>query len=326
MNSTADLLFRFTEHLKVVNRSPATIKSYCAHLREFFEAVSEPDMRRVTRSMLETHIAGLYDYRTREGKPYAVGTICLKVRAVKRFFEFLSAANIIFIDPSETIKEPQKGKRRIKRILTENEVNLILDQPNLGTLAGIRDRTILETLYSTGIRKEELFRLSIYDLDLSGKTLRVNKGKGQKDRVVPLGRHAARFLQEYIAKVRPHHTRKNRTERRLFVDIHGKPIGKETVAVMVRKYAGAAGVKIPVSPHMFRHAFAVGLVKNGADPRAVQKMLGHACLCTTQVYIQALGLDLKAVHAKTHPREKDKKDPKAIKPRLERIMPRYEPE
>ncbi len=326
MKSSADLLSQFTEHLEMLNRSPATIKNYCSRLREFFEAVSEPDMRRVTRSMLEAYIAGLYQHRTQDGKPYAVATLCIKIRAVKRFFEFLSAANIIFIDPSETIKEPQKERRLVQKVLTPEEVAKILDRPNLGTLPGIRDRAILETLYSTGIRRGELCGLSIYDVDLAAKTLRINQGKGRKDRVVPLGKHAARFLQEYIAKVRPHHTRKNRGERRLFVSIHGKPLDKQAASLIVKHHGKEAGIKKPVSPHMFRHAFAVALMKNGADITAVQKMLGHADLGTTQMYIRSLALDLKAVQVKTHPREKDKKAPQAIKPRIERKKSRHEPD
>jgi integrase/recombinase XerD len=326
MKQINELIFQFTEHLKVLNRSPSTIRNYLMHLRAFVEATAEPDMRGVTRSMLEAYIAGLYAYRNHDGKPYAVATLCLKVRSVKRFFEFLSAANIIFIDPSETIKEPQKERRLVQKVLTPEDVAKILSRPNLGTLSGIRDRAILETLYSTGIRRGELCGLSIYDVDLAAKTLRINKGKGQKDRVVPLGKHAARFLQEYIAKVRPHHTRKNRGERRLFVNIQGKPLDKYTVGSIVKNHGKEAGIKKPVSPHMFRHAFAVALMKNGADITAVQKMLGHADLGTTQMYIRSLALDLKAVHGKTHPREKDKKAPQAIKPRIERKKSRHEPD
>ena len=322
MDNTNDLVFKFKEYLKVLNRSPATIKSYIEHLKGFLDSIPETDMKKVTRSMIETYIAGLYDYRTKHGRPYSNGTICLKVRSIKRFFEFLEKTNIIFIDPAETIKEPQIQRNLPKRILTGKEINKLLDQPNLGTLIGIRDRGIIEVFYSTGIRKEELCSLTIYDADLTGGMLRINKGKGKKDRVVPVGKHAVRFLKEYIVRVRPHFTKKNRKNRHFFVDRFGNPIRGQTISAMVRKYAKAAKIKKPVSPHLFRHCFASTLIKNGADLLAVQKMLGHACPGTTQIYIRSLGLDIKKAHEKTHPREKDKIDKKSIKPAIKRIRPK----
>jgi integrase/recombinase XerD len=317
-----ELVFKFKEHLKVLNRSAATIKYYTDYSKEFLDAAGVDDVKAITRSVIEDYIAGLYDHRTRAGKPYSNGTICLKVRSIKRFFEFLEQTNIVFIDPAEAIKEPQKVKCLPKRVLSRKETLSLLDQPNLGTRIGIRDRAIVELFDSSGIRTEELCRLSIYDADLTGKVLRV-KGKGQKDRVVPIGKHAVKFIREYVTKVRPHYTKKNRSSRDLFVDIHGKPIGKQTVGVMVRKYAKTAKIKMAVSPHALRHGFATALIKNGADLMAVQKMLGHAHPSTTQIYIRSLGLDIKSVHQKTHPREKDKADRKTIKPSIERIRPQH---
>jgi len=317
-----ELVFKFKEYLKVLNRSPSTIKYYTDYSKEFLDAAGVDDVKAVTRAVIENYIAGLYDHRTRTGKLYSNGTICLRVRSIKRFFEFLETSNIIFIDPAEAIKEPQKVKRLAKRVLTRKELLSLLDQPNLGTLVGIRDRAVLELFDSSGIRTEELCRLTIYDADLTGKVLRV-KGKGQKDRAVPIGKHAVKFLREYVTKVRPHYTKKNRSSRHLFVDIHGKPIGKQAVSVMVRKYAKAAKIKRAVSPHAFRHGFATALIKNGADLMAVQKMLGHAYPSTTQIYIRSLGLDVKSVHQRTHPREKDKTDRKSIKPNIERVRPQH---
>jgi integrase/recombinase XerD len=315
-------VFKFKEYLKVLNRSPSTIKYYTDYSKEFLDAAGIDDVKAVTRSVIEGYIAGLYDHRTKAGKPYRSGTICLKVRSIKRFFEFLETSNVIFIDPAGSIKEPQKVKRLPKRVLTRQEILALLDQPNLGTLVGIRDRAVLELFDSTGIRTEELCRLTIYDADLVGRVLRV-KGKGQKDRAVPIGKHAVKFLREYVTKVRPHYTKKNRSSRHLFVDIHGKPMGKQAVSVMVRKYAKAAKIKRAVSPHALRHGFATALIKNGADLLAVQKMLGHAYPSTTQIYIRSLGLDIKSVHQKTHPREKDKADRKSIKPSIERVRPQH---
>ncbi|MCP4669906.1 MAG: tyrosine-type recombinase/integrase [Desulfobacula sp.] len=315
-----NLMFKFKEHLKVLNRSSSTIKNYTSHLEHFFAAVKEQNMQKVTRDMIEDYVSGLYQHRTVRGKPYSTGTLCIKIRSIKRFFEFLEKSNLVFIDPSEHIKEPKLNRRVLKPVMTTKEINRLMDQPNLGTFMGIRDRSVMELFYSTGIRKEELCNLTIYDADLTGRMVRINKGKGQKDRVVPMGRHAAKFIREYIAAVRPHFTKKNRACRCLFVDRMGKPLSKQAVRVMVKKYAKAAKIKKQVSPHMFRHCFATALVKNGADIFAVQKMLGHACVSTTQVYIRSLGLDIKKIHQKTHPREKDTIDKKLVKPAIERMI------
>ncbi len=305
MNDKNDLLFKFKEHLKAGNNSLSTITSYYDHIKHFLNTVEKYDILEVTRPVIENYIAGLYRHRTREGTPYKTATICIKVRSIKRFFEFLERANIIFIDPSESIKEPVLDKTLPKKILTRHEVRKVFDQPNLSTRIGIRDRAILEVFDTTGIRLNEICCLIIYDADLKAEVLRINKGKGRKDRVVPLGRHAVKFLKEYIAKVRPHLTKKNRSERRLFVDRTGRGIKKQAVHVMVKKY-GQMALGKSITPHLFRHGFATGLIRNGAHLLAVQKMMGHEDPRTTQLYVRSLGLDIRKVHKKTHPREKDR--------------------
>jgi len=317
-----DILFGFKEHLKVLGRSLATVEAYGEHARAWLIATATADVKRVTRTALEAYIAGLYEHRTKEGKPYAAGTIAVKVRSIKRLFEYLEQANLVFVNPAEFIREPKKVRGLPRNILTPAEARAILDQPNLGTLKGIRDRAVLEVFYSTGIRLEELCSLSIYDVDLQGGMVRIVKGKGKKDRVVPMGKHAVRFLREYITKVRPHFTRKNRTVRRLFIDAYGKPLSKQMANITIRACARAAGIEKQVTAHTFRHSFASALVKNGADIVAVQKMLGHADLKTTEIYLRSVGIDLKAAHKKSHPREKEREV--IVKPELERIRPRYE--
>lgn len=322
MKTGGDLLFAFREHLKVLGRSEATVSAYSEHVKEYLETVS--NVQSATRRALEGYIAGLYEHRTKVGNPYQPGTIALKVRSLKRFFEYLEKANVIFVNPAEFIREPKQAARLPRHTLTRKEAADILDQPNLGTLAGIRDRTILEVFYSTGIRLNELCSLTIHDADLQGGMLRVNKGKGKKDRVVPLGKHAVRFLREYVAKVRPKLAEKNRTERRLFINRYGTPVSDQVVSIMIRTCAKAAGMKKRVSAHTFRHAFATELVKNGADLVAVQKMLGHSDLGITQVYLRSAGLDVKSAHKKSHPREREREEGGISKPAIERIRPQRE--
>ncbi len=318
------LLFKFTEHLTVLNRSPGTIKSYLMYADRFLQSTDAKSIMQITTTMIEKYIADLYDYRSDENKPYSIGTISLKIRSIKRFFEFLEQANIIFIDPAEFIKEPKKQAYRIKPTLTPKQVRNIFDQPNLGTLTGIRDRTVLEVFYSTGIRLGELCNLTIYDADLMGGVLRINKGKGYKDRVVPMGKYAIKFLREYISKVRPRFTKKNRTSRHLFVNQMGNPLSRQVTSIMIRTCRKKAKIKQQITAHTFRHTFATLLVKNGADITAVQKMMGHTDIKTTQGYIRSLGIDIKKEHKKTHPRERDKEDIKACKPRIEMLKGHYE--
>lgn len=319
MRNLEQLLFDFTQYLKTLGRSPATVKAYSGHVRQFIQALAARDIKAVTRTDIETYIEGLFACRS-----YTTGSICMKVRSIKRLFEYLEAANRIFINPAESITEPPKDKTLPRHVLTSGQMQKLLDQPNLGLMTGIRDRCILEVFYASGIRLEELCRLTVFDADLQGGLLRVNKGKGGKDRVVPLGKHAVKCLKEYITKARPRLTKKNRKARHLFVSQSGGPVSKASVGIMIRTCARRAGIKGKVSAHSLRHSFATVLVKNGADITAVQKMLGHKDLSTTQQYIRALGLDIKAVHQKTHPREKDKAGKDNGKPAIAMIRGHYD--
>jgi site-specific recombinase XerD len=324
MDNLNELVFAFKQHLHAHGRSPATVELYTDQAGCFLKSLSTSDIRQITKSHIEAYIAGLYEHRTIEGKPYSTGTLCVKVRAVKRLFEYLEAANIIFINPAESIHEPQKDKTLPRHVLTAKEMQKLLDQPNLALMTGIRDRAILEVFYATGIRLEELCALTVFDADLAGGMIRVNKGKGGKDRVVPMGRHAVKCLREYITKARPRLTKKNRKTRHLFVNYYGNPLSSQVVGIMIRTCARKAGLKRKVTAHCLRHTFATALVKNGADIRAVQKMLGHVDLKTTGQYIRSLGLDIKAVHQKTHPRERDKANKEAVRPDIAMVRGHYE--
>jgi len=320
------LLFQFTENLKVLGRSEGTIKAYTMQIRLFLEQQNPSELKAITSADMESWVASLFDHKKEDGTGYTTSTICLKVRSLKRFFEFLERSNIIFINPMEEIREPkqEKNKNIPRAILTKAEITKLLDQPNLGTRTGIRDRTVLELFYSTGIRLQELCNLSIFDIDLQGKMVRVNQGKGRKDRVVPMGKHAVRFLREYITKIRPVFSKKNRKSRVLFLSHLATPLSKQVVGLMIRNCVRRAGLTDKkISAHTFRHTFASVLVKNGADVVAVQKMLGHADLSTTQGYIRTLGINLKKIHSKSHPREKDKVSRKSIKPDIKRMRAEY---
>lgn len=319
-----DLLFAYMEHMKVRNYAKATMNGYSRYLREFLEWLREQeitDLKRVTKDMLTAYHVKLMELKAKGEN--TIATVSIKIRAIKRFFEYLESSNQILINPAGHIKEPKKETRLPRVVLTEDEARKILDQPNLSTMAGIRDRTVLEVFYSTGIRLEEMVNLTIFDCDLQGGLLRVNKGKFAKDRVVPLGRHAVKFLKEYITHVRPHHTKNNKTIRNLFVSQIGTPISRQTIGKMINACTQQTGIKKHVTPHVFRHTFATELVRNGADITAVQKMLGHSTLSITQIYTKVAGVEVKKTHREHHPREKDSAVNEAITPDIQMIREHY---
>ncbi len=302
-----DLFIKFSEHMKVKNYSPATLAAYGSHLLCFFDYLRDTgisDIRRVTHDVLKSYQIRITEQR-KEGKGYSTATISMKIRAVKRFFKYLEYTHQILINPAEQIKEPRKETMLPRTVLTADEVKRILEQPRLDSAVGIRDRMILEIFYSTGIRLEEMTNLTIFDCDLQGGFLRVNKGKGAKDRLIPLGKHAVMFLKEYISRVRPRYAGSNKSMRFLFLSRFGQPLSKQIIEIFVRGYAKKAGITKKVTPHAFRHTFATELVRNGADITAVRKMLGHSSLSITHVYTKVAGLDVKKTHSSYHPREKD---------------------
>jgi integrase/recombinase XerD len=309
MDNFNDHLTGFIKYMKVKNYSRATVATYSDAFPGFFAYLNGQgvtEVKRVTRDHLRGYQLMLKEHmciRTKD--KYSIGTLCVRIRAVKRFFKYLEDSGIILINPAEYIKEPKRGTRLPKAVLTEEEVGRILEQPRQDTTNGLRARAVLEVLYSTGIRLEELVSLTIYDCDLQGGLLRV-KGKFSKDRIVPLGMHAIKFLKEYITRVRPELTGKNKAVKNLFVSRYGIPLSKQVIEIMVRTYARKAGISKKVTPHTFRHTFATELVKNGADITAVRKMLGHAYLSATNIYIRVAGRDVKTTHSQSHPRERDK--------------------
>ena len=190
-------------------------------------------------------------------------------------------------------------------ILTRSEARRIINAPDRSCTLGYRDKAILEVLYTTGIRKEELNNLTLNDVDYNDGFLRIIQGKGRKDRIVPLGRICCRYLENYIKSVRPELI-KDPYNNHLFLSSRGNKLSKNVAWELVKKYAKKAKIKKNVSPHTFRHTCATAMLKNKADIRAVQELLGHESLDTTQVYTRVTINDLKEVHSRCHPREKDK--------------------
>lgn len=194
-------------------------------------------------------------------------------------------------------KLPRRLPRWVPSIL---QIEKILAQPDISTLSGIRDRAILELFYSTALRRMELARLQTFDVDLASGVIRVRGGKGGRDRLVPVGTRAAKWVGGYLLEVCPQLLPVHR-EGALFVTDYGEPFRKNRLGDLVRRYLGRARIDAPGACHLFRHACATHMLENGADIRFIQSMLGHADLSTTQIYTQVSISKLKEVHAATHP-------------------------
>ena len=288
----------FKRHLKVRGYADATIKSYMqnlSHFERYLKANQITDLRRVNSKVI-------LDYREEVmRKPLAMESKALRIRPIKRLFEHLVTNHKLLLNPAEGMIETSRKNRKVGTVLTVEEVRRLLSQPNLSLKTHIRDRAIMEVMYSSVIRVDELLNLEVYHVDLKDRVLYIRKGKGGKQRVVPLGKKAVRYLREYLEKIRPRHGRKNPKERRLFLNHSGFPLSSGSIRYFLRQYRLQAGIKKPVSPHTLRRTCATHLLEQGADIRYVQKLLGHKRLSTTQVYTRVRPLEVKKTHDRTHP-------------------------
>ena len=288
----------FKHQLKTRGYAEATIEGYRKNLDRFATYLTGrdiDDIKQVTRQTVA-------DYRLHVmNEDNAMETKALKIRAVKRLFEYLEETHRLLVNPTEGIVETCRKNRKIGPVLTMNEVKRLLEQPNPSFKTHIRDRAMMEVLYSTAIRLDELLHLEVYHADFKDKVLYVRKGKGNKQRVVPLGKHAIRYLREYLEKVRPFYAKKNPKERRIFLLNTGLAMTPESVRGILFKYRQQAGIKKSASPHTLRRSCATHLLQNGADIRYIQKLLGHRHLSTTQAYTKIMPVDVKKTHEKTHP-------------------------
>ncbi|PCI10096.1 MAG: integrase [Thiotrichales bacterium] len=218
---------------------------------------------------------------------------------VKQFFKWLTQQNYLLYNPASelVIIKPAPS---LPTVLSTHEIEKLMDQPDTQTTTGIRDRAILELFYSTGVRRAELCRLKLEEIALARKTLYVRKGKGNKDRLIPIGERAVHWMVRYLNEVRdqllidPH-------ESHLFINDYGSPFRDNKLGDKVKRFMKNAGIDVPGSCHLLRHAMATHMLENGADVRFIQAMLGHTDLNSTQIYTHVSIRKLQEVHAETHP-------------------------
>lgn len=299
---------RYRQYLEVINRSVQTVRSYKWHLRKFFNYLAEidiTDVQEVTSKIVLDYQKHLFYSDNTKGRQDTIRTQNNHLKVVKDFFRFLYEEDYTAHNPAKEIAYAKEPQSLPKIILTKEEAKKIIRQPDINTILGYRDRAILELLYSTGIRRDELRNIQLEDVDYEAGFVRINKGKGNKDRVVPLGRIACKYLENYIKGVRVEFC-KVKESKHLFLSKKSVRLGKNILGCLIERYTKQANLKKHVTCHTFRHTCATHMVRNRANLRHVQEMLGHKSLNTTQKYIQLTITDLKEAHRKYHPRERDK--------------------
>lgn len=298
---------RFGEYLQVRRYSGRTVETYTAELKPFFaflEAHAIEQLAAVTREVLEEYRVHLFHLRRPDGRPLAVQTQCGKLVAVLAFFRFLYRERFLVVDPGRGVEVPRVPPALPPKVLSEAEVVRLLEAPDAETPLGLRDRAMLETLYSCGLRNAELAELALDELDLERGQLRILGGKGGKHRVVPLGEPAREALEAYLRAGRPQ-LLKNPREIRVFLSWRGtRGLTREGVADIVRKAAESAGLEQRVTPHLLRHCCACHMLARRASLRHIAELLGHASMDTTQRYTRLEITDLRKVHRRCHPRER----------------------
>ncbi len=271
----------FAAHLKL-NRgySDHTLSAYRSDVEKLPAYLKLREWELTPSAIERFHLDAFIQYLAELG--LATRSQARLISALKTFFGFLLDENLIAQDPTELVKAPKMG-RKIPEVLTYHEVRELLGQIDLSLDHGLRDRALLETLYACGLRVSEATSLKLTNLYFNEGFIRVT-GKGDKERIVPIGGEAIRHLEIYLEYVRPVMPIKPEAENIVFLNRRGGSLSRISVFTAVKKYAAAAGIEKNVSPHTFRHSFATHLIEGGADLRAVQEMLGHESILTTEIY------------------------------------------
>jgi integrase/recombinase XerD len=285
----------YLDHLKIERgSSPATLEAYAHDLSAFVaclgSSLSDP------HAISAEHIAGFLAHLT--ARKVGARSQARYLSALRGFFGYLRVAGRIQSDPTELVDSPKK-RAALPVVLTRDEIERLLAAPDPRQPAGLRDRAMLFTMYASGLRVSELVNLRSAEVFLD-RGLLSTRGKGGKQRMVPLGDAAVQCIDRYVREVRGQWA--GHEEPRLFVTPHGKGMTRQAFWKIVRRYTIAAGIVKAVSPHKLRHSFATHLLEGGADLRAVQSMLGHADISTTQVYTHVMADRLRSVHERYHPR------------------------
>jgi integrase/recombinase XerD len=269
----------------------------------FLAWAAERDLTRagqITRPILESYQRWLWRCTKANGQRLGWSTQRNRLGTLKDFFRWVTRQDVILHNPASEVELPRMEKRLPQAVLTLPEVERLLAVPDVTDPLGIRDRTMLEVFYSCGIRRTELCRIELPDMNTERRTLHVRLGKGKKDRVVPIGTRAVHWLEHYLQAVRPRLCLDTRTQA-LFLTGYGGPFNPDVVSRMVAAWLAKAGLKRKGCCHILRHTCATHMLENGADIRFIQQLLGHEKLDTTAIYTEVSIKQLQEVHARCHP-------------------------
>ncbi len=276
-----------------------TLEAYRRDLRLFATWLEEDEKNERSRNLLDVTAADLNAYFAAKHPSSKASSSNRRLAVLKRFYQHALRQNRITTDPCLQMKSA-KQPPRFPKTLSESQVEALLAAPDLNTSLGLRDRTMLELMYASGLRVSELVLIKPVEIGMNEGVLRIT-GKGNKTRLVPFGEVARNWLERYLKEARPVILDGQRTDA-LFVTARGGPMTRQMFWTLVKKHARTADIHAPLSPHTLRHAFATHLLNHGADLRVVQLLLGHADISTTQIYTHVARERLKKLHAIHHPR------------------------
>ena len=299
----AALLAKHLEDLQVRSYSEYTVKNRRVHIGFFLDWANERGITEpveVTRTVLEAYQRHVFHYRKKNGEPLSFTGQHDRLVPLRVWFKWMARHHHILHNPASELELPRLGVRLPKAVLTAAEAEQVIEQTNIHDPLGLRDRAILETLYSTGMRRIELVKLKVWDLDLERCTVTIRQGKGKKDRIIPLGDRAAAWVRKYLDESRPHLVSEP-DDQVVFLSNAGEPFSLDYLTEVVRGYVEAANLGKHGACHLFRHTMATLMLEGGADTRFIQAMLGHADLKTTQIYTHVAIRKLQEIHRATHP-------------------------
>ncbi len=289
----------FLNYLRIErNASDLTVKSYAddlAHISEFFQEQtgSLPEPRQIEVAILRSYVSYLHECG------YARTTVARRLACLRSFFRYCNREGICETNPAKPLRTPRAG-RKLPHFLTTDQVGALLIAPPANLPAGLRDRAILETMYSAGLRVSELVGLSVSDWDRSAGILRV-MGKGRKERLAPVGSYATKALDHWMTVREPDPKAPEKQRAAIFLNRFGRRLTTRSIGRMLETHIQTAGLTQQTTPHTLRHSFATHLLDGGADLRSVQELLGHKSLTTTQIYTHVSTRRLRETYEKAHP-------------------------
>jgi len=292
----------FLDYLRAIGQAETTVQGSSKVLElfsRFLVSLAITDLRMVTREVIESYRNHL------QAKQLVQTTRVSRLQTVQRLFRFLVERQRLLIDPTLNVRFSNRPRKYIQPVISMAEMQELLNQPDDSTPNGLRDRAIMELLYSTAIRRKELLMLELTDLDQENNLLFVRHGKGEEQRVVPIGSRARQWLEKYIKEVREIHSKKHPQAPWLFLSPARQPLSTDIIRNLLRKYREKTGITTKVSTHTFRRSCATHLLQQGADVRYVQQLLGHKSIRTTQWYLNVMPMDIKQTHSHTHPNGKE---------------------